>query len=88
MKNKKGNMKKVVILISTLQLFSCTENSYTLYRNSPLNENFRIHVATFNSNESKDESYNKENCKLAAQLHSNQPKVISKFWCEKGEFNK
>jgi len=51
----------------------------------------RIHIATFDSNEKSFGSdtsylYNMENCELAARLFQAQPRVISRFWCEKGRF--
>jgi len=61
---------------------------YTLYRNSGITTNARIHIATFDSKEisygSTNEDYNRYNCKLAAKLFMSQPNVITTFWCEKG----
>ena len=59
---------------------------YTLYRNSVLDENNRIHVATFDADE--DESYNKGSCDIAQGLFQQQPMVKVKYWCEKGYFKK
>lgn len=58
----------------------------TLYRNSVLDENSRIHVATFDADE--DEDYNKGNCDIAQELFKQQPMVKVKYWCEKGYFKK
>jgi len=59
---------------------------FTLYRNSVSDPNLRIHVATFDANES--EGYNHDNAKLAVALFQQQPGVLSKFWIEKGYFKK
>ena len=57
---------------------------YTLYRNSLLDPLMRIHVATFDANESG--TYNQENCQVAAGLFQAQPSVTTRFWCEQGRF--
>jgi hypothetical protein len=59
---------------------------YTLYRGSPVIENARIHIASFDAKEK--ESYNMENCQIAAELFQKQPGVTVKYWCEKGVFRK
>jgi hypothetical protein len=59
--------------------------TYTLYRSSVLDINSRIHVATFDTKKESAE-YNNENCKIAAELFENQPKVRVKYWCEKGSY--
>lgn len=51
-----------------------------------MDEEMRIHVATFNAVDG--ESYNRENCELAQQLFQAQPEVETKFWCEKRYFQK
>ena len=56
----------------------------TLYRNSTINSEMRIHIATFNSKDGY--AYNSENCLLAAKLFQSQPGVKTRFWCEKGNF--
>ena len=61
-------------------------DSYTLYRNSVLDANMRVHVGTFDA--ADGEKYNSENCKVAADLFQRQDGVKTKFWCEKGSFNK
>ncbi len=60
--------------------------SFTLYRNSIMDENMRIHVASFNATDG--EIYNKGNCEQAQLLFQAQPGVKTKFWCEKGAFRK
>lgn len=90
--------KKIVIIVQLA--FSATayagsdskkyeEKFYTLYRDSAIIENSRIHFATFNSNES--ESFNKRNCEDTAVLINNLPdlgisNLGAKYWCEKGYF--
>lgn len=59
---------------------------YTLYRNSALDANMRLHVATFDADEG--EGYNRENCESARSLFSRQPGVTVKYWCEKGYYRK
>ena len=59
---------------------------FTLYRNSATNNSMRLHVATFDASESTE--YNQENCNLAKDLFQNQERIKTKFWCEKGRFNK
>lgn len=58
---------------------------FTLYRNSAVGENMRIHVATFDV-ESRNESYNFENCQIAAKLFQMQPGVSVTYWCERGRY--
>jgi hypothetical protein len=78
-----------VLLLAGSILAGCSPISwdnhvYTLYRNSPLDGNMRIHVATFDTSEG--EAYNSENCEAARQLFQAQEGVISRFWCEKGRY--
>ena len=51
---------------------------------SVLDENMRIHVATFDA--AGGEAYNRGNCEQAQALFQAQPGVKTKFWCEKGRF--
>jgi hypothetical protein len=61
---------------------------YTLYRSAvplpgaelPL---LRIHIATFDA-EGNGPGYNFENCNIAADLFSQQPGVVVRYWCERG----
>ncbi len=57
---------------------------YTLYRNSPVDKNMRVHWATFDASNSS--SYNQENCEIGRQLLQSQNGVTVKFWCEKGKY--
>ena len=60
----------------------------TMYRSSPVIDNARTHMATFDGDEKAYEGsrfdYNWYNCQLAAKLFNSQQDVISTFWCEKG----
>jgi hypothetical protein len=79
-------MNKLIILIS-LSLMGCLQSdTYTLYRNSVLDEFARIHVASFNSKEPNP--YNQGNCDVAKDLFQKQEGIKTKFWCEKGVFKK
>ena len=83
----------MILGIFCISLFTGCNNhtdSYTLYRNSPLDPNMVIKIATFNSQEKSygaesSESYNRYNCNLAAKLFQSQPNVVTRFWCEKGD---
>jgi len=73
--------------IITTIIISCSDNDqYTLYRNSIIDNNLRIHVASFNTNEGND--YNMENCNIAKELFQSQPDVQTTYWCEKGPYKK
>jgi hypothetical protein len=80
--------RTVLLLSITSSLVGCSSgnDTFTLYRNSVMDENMRIHVASFNAVDG--EAYNRENCELAQQLFQTQPEVKTKFWCEKGTFKK
>lgn len=58
---------------------------YTLYRSSLVGGDMRVHVGTFDA-EYEDETYNRENCFLAAALFQQQPGVTVKYWCERGKY--
>ena len=60
--------------------------TYTLYRNSVLDPLARIHVATFDADESA--SYNRENCEIARNLFSSQPGVTVLYWCEQYRYRR
>jgi len=76
------------ILLVLMVLISCSKKveTYTLYRNSIVIDNARIHMATFDSND--EAPYNQENCELARTLFQSQPQVVTHFWCEKGHYQK
>ena len=78
---------KFILLFSLLLLSGCNQSgTYTLYRNSVLDETMRLHVATFDSKDG--EKYNQGNCDIAKDLFQEQDGVKTKFWCEKGAFKK
>jgi hypothetical protein len=64
-------------MIAGIVLLGCGDAViYTLYRNSPVIPDARLHVATFDSAD-------------GGQYHSEfqqQPGVKTTFWCEKGRF--
>jgi hypothetical protein len=78
----------IFLVTGVIFISSCSSNDhvYTLYRNSVIDSNMRIHIATFDAKE--DEVYNKENCELARDLFQKQEGVTAKFWCEKGRYKK
>ncbi|MDK9721247.1 MAG: hypothetical protein OEL53_08700 [Rhodospirillales bacterium] len=82
-------MKLTVLMFAcaVFMLSGCNDNRdvYTLYRTSPLDPNMRIHMATFDADESSP-TYNQENCQLAADLFTKQPGVTVRYWCEKGRY--
>lgn len=82
-------MKLLIAMLGTL-IVGCSVPSgdvYTLYRNSVLDPSMRVHMATFDAKDS-DNSYNQQNCMLAAKLFQGQPGVATTFWCEKGGYKK
>tara|TARA_R110000772_G_scaffold18400_6_gene51399 strand:- start:9619 stop:9987 length:369 start_codon:yes stop_codon:yes gene_type:complete len=73
------------------------ENIATLYRNSEIDHSMRIHVATFDAEES-DKKYNINNCEMSARLrNANIVALINSsekshsqdvgFWCEIGSYD-
>jgi hypothetical protein len=78
---------KITVIFCLLFLSACSQSdSYTLYRNSVLDEFARYHIATFDSKDG--EKYNQGNCDIAKDLFQKQDGVKTKFWCEKGAFRK
>lgn len=76
---------------------SASAETFTLYRNSPIDRSLRVHWATFDVEDS-DRSYNRNNCEMAARLlNANvgesarvadvEPYDGVGFWCESGEFS-
>ncbi len=81
-----------VLLVFAFSAFAAFAHSpgkhvHTLYRNSPVDEFMRIHIATFDADEDSA-TYNAENCQIAAQLFQRQPGVTAKYWCEKGRYER
>jgi hypothetical protein len=60
-------MSGLCLMIAGTVLLGCGDaRTYTLYRNSVVLENARIHVATFDA--AADERYNSGNCQTASDL--------------------
>jgi hypothetical protein len=80
-------MKFFAVLVATTVIGGCSpkNSTFTLYRTSVLAPSSRIHIATFDANESS-ETYNQENCELVRGLMERQPRVTVRYWCEKGNF--
>jgi len=64
------------------------QDTYTLYRNSPMDPTFRLHIATFDSIEGYDDRmYNYENCKRAQVAFEKDPVFAgAQFFCDVGRF--
>ena len=78
--------KYLLVLALSILLVSCGNSEpYTLYRGSPIIENARIHIATFDADDA-NKAYNMENCQIAQELFQNQLEVTAKYWCEKGKY--
>jgi len=77
-----------VVLITaepvTADIFHDDTNTVTLYRNSVIDINWRLHIATFDAAEGFD--YNWGNCLIAKELFNAQRNVKTTFWCERGTF--
>lgn len=77
----------VVLCLFTVACNGGPDHTYTLYRNSAVNDSLRVHVATFNAAES--EIYNRDNCgEVGTLLHAKSGPVKLHYWCEKGAFRK
>lgn len=76
------------LLVALLLLSACegSDAIFTLYRSSPEDDTMRIHVASFDADESA--SYNDASCRLAAEHFRKQAKLNVRYWCEKGPFKK
>lgn len=78
-----------VVLIGANAALASDREIYTLYRSSVTDSRFRIHVATFDTDQPPDtEVYNRENCLIAAKLFQQQPGVTVSYWCEPGKYRK
>lgn len=65
------------------------ETVYTLYRESWVAPEPRVHVATFDAARPTPErsaSYNMDHCNRVARMLNEQPGSASKFWCEPGRY--
>ncbi len=88
-----GNFHKAAVFavfcVSTAACgMSDRSERYTLYRNSSMMDDARIHWASFDVDNSG--SYNEENCQMAADLLNKNVKALNpegtnvRFWCEAG----
>ena len=66
--------------------FSSSIDGSDLYSDSPLIENERVHVATFDGY--NDLEYNSGNCEISADLRMEAATSEIKYWCEEGYFRK
>lgn len=82
------NFLRIILFLFVVVASGCSSDNqtFTLYRNSVMDENMRVHVATFDATDG--ETYNKGNCEQAQLLFQGQPDIKTKFWCEKGAFKK
>lgn len=77
------------MLLAAAMSLTCSSSSqtYTLYRNSVVNDSLRVHVATFDAGES--EIYNRDICnEVSALMHAKSGPVKLRYWCEKGRYRK
>ena len=86
--NKHGFSMCLTILLTmaTVEASAQERNVSTLYRSSVFDRAERIHVATFDSDNSG--SYNSENCQIAAELFQGQRGVSVRYWCERGRYRR
>ena len=78
-----------VLVASITALAGCDaseDETYTLYRNSVITRDARMHVASFDTAEGS--KYNSENCEHLMELLQTQPDIKVRFWCEKGRYRK
>jgi hypothetical protein len=86
-------MKTILIALAfvTLLVGCGNDDVYTLYRSAVGMPDLRIHIATFDADDSKDpkfKTYNQDNCLSTQKLFSAQEGVSVRYWCEKGYFKK
>ncbi|MDQ7020123.1 MAG: hypothetical protein Q9M33_13295 [Robiginitomaculum sp.] len=88
----KISIKSICVIVTTM-LGGCGatdsgNNTYTLYRNSEILPNARIHYATFDSKEGGKftPDYNEKNCREAAAIYRKYDPAKKNWWCEKGKF--
>lgn len=91
-------MNRIFAIFLFCALAACAKEEsqieiYTLYRNVPSDDNFRVHVATFDAagpTGKGSEFYNwsnSKNCQRAAKMFQEHPDWDGvRFWCEKGPF--
>jgi hypothetical protein len=97
-------MYRVLLAVAlTVALTACGSKgstgaeTFTLYRNSSLDNAVRVHWATLDASES-DPSYNRNNCEMVARLLNANVDASSEaegkerdpsvgFWCEPGDYS-
>ena len=75
----------ILIITAAVEASAEDRNIATLYRNSSIDTRMRIHVATFDADETNSR-YNSENCQIAAELFESQAGVVVRYWCEPGRY--
>lgn len=78
-------MKGAVLMALAVIACDARTSTYTLYRTSTAPGVQRVHVATFDADDSDD--YNQFNCFKAAELFAGRPSVAVRYWCEKGRYH-
>ena len=73
-----------VLLVVLAGCDAGNERTYTLYRESAAPSSNRIHVATFDADES--EEFNCGNCEKTREPFQAQRGLRIRFWCEKGRY--
>lgn len=87
-----GAMKTWMALAAAIFLSACdghgpSDNDiYTLYRSSPGLPGSRIHVATFDAEDTPGSGLNQVNCQIVAEALAKRPGVTTQFWCEMGKY--
>lgn len=98
-----GRARNAKVVLITLALLAGCESAtrgdetYTLYRNSPLDRTMRVHWATFDVSDSTPDA-NRNQCDMAARLLNANVKEWAKieakeydttlgFWCERGSYS-
>ncbi len=59
---------------------------YTLYRNTAFDKSSRVHVGTFDADDSV--IYNQSMCEKTKNLMLTEPDLADRYWCEPGYFRK
>ena len=81
-----GAVAGAALTVAGTILLSARNSAVTLYSDSPLIENERVHVATFDAY--NDLEYNLGNCEISADLRMESATSNIKYWCEEGYFRK
>ena len=70
-----------IVAMYLYSVFLSRDTAYLLFRESPVDDYPKVHVASFNS--SDGEEYNQKNCEIARDLFQSQPGVSVRYWCER-----